>query len=76
MVLGVNLHDKKEDIDSFYRRNKPDYKTVLEGSNVAEAYGIGFYPVVVLLDKQGKVVYTGGIDEQVLGKHIQDALKQ
>lgn len=75
MVLGVNLHDKKEDIDSFYRRNKPDYKTVFEGGNVAEAYGIGFYPVVVLLDKQGKVVYTGGIDEQVIGKHIQDALK-
>ncbi|MHC2991787.1 hypothetical protein OB13_09390 [Pontibacter sp. HJ8] len=76
MVLGINLHDKKEDVDNFYSRNKPGYQTVLEGGKVAEAYGVGFYPVVVLLDKQGKVVYTGGIDEQVLGKHIQEALKQ
>ncbi|QCR21373.1 TlpA disulfide reductase family protein [Pontibacter sp. SGAir0037] len=56
IVLGVNLHDRKEDVDSFYQKNRPNYRTVLDGGKVAEEYGIDAYPVVVLIDKQGKVI--------------------
>jgi thiol-disulfide isomerase/thioredoxin len=74
-VLGVNLYDSQQDVESFYQKNRPNYKTVLEGGKVAEEYGIGSYPMVVLLDKQGKVLYTGGLDEQEIVKYVQQALK-
>lgn len=74
VVLGVNLHDREEDIANFYQLNKPAYKTVYQGAKVAEAYGIGQYPEVVLLDKGGRVLYAGGVDEQLIGKLVQKAL--
>jgi thiol-disulfide isomerase/thioredoxin len=74
-VLGINVHDKAQDIEAFYQRNKPGYNTLYQGSRVAEAYGIGHYPTVVLLDKAGKVIYLGGLDVQEIEKLLQLALK-
>lgn len=76
VVLGVNLHDKVEDIQNFNQRTKPNYKTVYKGQKVAEEYGIGFFPTIVLLGKKGKVLFHGEFNEADLNSLILKALKE
>ena len=76
VVLGVNLHDKKEDIHNFNQRTNPNYETVYDGQQVAEAYGVSFYPTIVLLNKKGQVLSHGELDESALNHLIMKALRE
>lgn len=76
VVLGVNLHDKVEDIHYFNQRTEPAYQTVYKGQKVAEEYGVGFFPTIVLLDKGGRVLYNGELREPALNGLILKALKE
>jgi thiol-disulfide isomerase/thioredoxin len=76
VVLGVNLHDKMEDIHNFNQRTKPNYKTVYDGQKVAEEYGVSFYPTIILLNKNGQVLSYGELNESALNNLILKALKE
>ncbi|MDO6391168.1 TlpA disulfide reductase family protein [Pontibacter sp. BT731] len=76
VVLGVNLHDNKEEIHNFNQRTKPAYKTVYDGQRIGEAYGVSFYPTIVVLDKKGKVLAHGELNESALNDIILKALKE
>jgi thiol-disulfide isomerase/thioredoxin len=58
-LVSINAWDKKEQIDFFYKREKPLYKMLYNGEAMAKALGIDGYPVVILIDKTGKVIYSG-----------------
>lgn len=59
----VNAHDSKDDIDEFYERNSPLFKTVSdEKGKVTTNFGIDAFPQIVLIDKESKVIYAGRID--------------
>ena len=36
------------------------------GAEIAKELGVGFYPTAILIDKNGKVVYAGGFNHQVI----------
>ncbi len=74
-VIGINAHDNKEDISNFYQRTKPNYKTVQDNMKVTNAYGVQAFPLVVLLDKKGIVLYSGDFDQERVDKLIKAALK-
>lgn len=65
-LLSINSHDKKEDIDFFFKREKPVYKMLYNGSGLAKELGVEGYPTAVLLDKTGKVLYAGEFDRTKL----------
>jgi len=74
-VVGINVHDTKEEINGFYQRNKPNFKTVYDNGFVADNYGIDGFPTVVLIDKKGMVIYSGNYDYTKLDMLVQNALK-
>jgi thiol-disulfide isomerase/thioredoxin len=74
-IIGINGQDSKENMNKFYKRLKPNYKTVVDNMNVTESYGIDAFPQVVLLDKKGIVIYAGDYDQSQLNKFIQKALR-
>ncbi|MES2275343.1 MAG: TlpA disulfide reductase family protein [Bacteroidota bacterium] len=65
-LLAINAYDKKEDVAFFYKREKPVYKMLYTGAAMAKSLGVGGYPTVILLDKSGKVIYSGGFDHDKL----------
>lgn len=75
VVLGVNAHDTEEGINSFYKKNRPHYKSVFKGKGVSEAYGVGYFPAIVLLDKAGRVLYQGEYDQKKIEGLIRTALQ-
>lgn len=63
-LLAINAYDKKEDVAFFYIRERPNYKMLYMGKTFAKQMGVSGYPTVVLVDKAGKVIYTGGFDHE------------
>ena len=61
-IIGINARDPKENIEKFKRKNKSNYAIAYDGEATAEKYGVIAFPVVVLLDKAGKVIYSGAFD--------------
>jgi peroxiredoxin len=76
-VIGVNGHDGPEDIRLFYQRNQPGYRTMADkNGSIATAYGVDGFPTVVLVGRDGKVLYVGEVDRAKLETLIAAALKQ
>lgn len=57
-MLSINMYDPKATIESFKRKNKPEYPILTGGDSVAPAYGVNSYPAFVLVDRSGNVVYS------------------
>ncbi|WP_343307402.1 TlpA disulfide reductase family protein [Chitinophaga niabensis] len=71
-VFAINVHDTPADIALFAKNNKATYKMLYNGKKVAEQYGIDAYPMVVIVDKAGKVAYVGSVNKTA----IDDILKR
>lgn len=74
-VVGINSEDNNKDIELFYKKNTPVFKTVVGNSKINEAYGIDAFPTVVLIDKKGVVLYSGNLDIENLQTLIENNLK-
>ena len=74
-VVGINSEDNNKDIESFYKRNIPVFKTVVGDLKISEAYGIDAFPTVVLIDKNGVVLYSGNLDIEKIQTLIEKNLK-
>lgn len=73
-VVGINSEDNNKNIELFYKRNIPIFKTVFGDSKINEAYGIDAFPTVVLIDKKGIVLYSGNLDIKKLQTLIENNL--
>jgi thiol-disulfide isomerase/thioredoxin len=73
-VLGINCHDTKQDVIGFMKKYRPHYRILTDGKEISEAYGVNAYPTIVLLDKNGKVLYAGDWDESKVDGLIDKAL--
>ena len=74
-IVGINVNDAKEDVQNFYQKHKPDFKSVYDNGKVTNDYGVGAFPTVVLLNKNGVVLYSGDFDQERIEKLIGAALK-
>lgn len=75
-IVGINRHDTKEDMDFFYRKHQPRFKTVNDNNGkVTVEYGVDAFPTIVLIDKQGTVLFAGSFDDQQIEELIRTALK-
>lgn len=62
-LLAVNATDSKELINLFIKNTKSKLSILYQGEEVAKKYGVVGYPTVVLIGKDGKVLYSGGFDQ-------------
>lgn len=60
--MTINTHDTKEIINLFIKKNQPIYPILYQGAEVANSYGIYYFPSIVLIDKKGKIIYSGHFD--------------
>jgi thiol-disulfide isomerase/thioredoxin len=73
--VAINVHDQPETIASFKNRNKPVYTILIEGEATGDAYGVGGYPAIVLIGKDGTIAYTSmGVFEKELESAIEASL--
>ncbi|OKL39096.1 TlpA family protein disulfide reductase [Pontibacter flavimaris] len=69
-LLAINVFDPPELIEQFRQKTKPAYPTLYHGETVANTYGISYYPAVVLISKEGSVLYAGHFDQERLEELI------
>lgn len=72
--IAINAHDSKQEVEKFNQRNKVPYETLYGGTAVAEKYGIGGFPTVVLIGKDGKILYNDGFNPGTIDSLIKNAL--
>jgi thiol-disulfide isomerase/thioredoxin len=75
-IISINPYDSERMIVNFIDKNSPLFRILWKGSEIAKSYGITYFPTVILLDKESKVLYSGvfGIDDQKLEGLIVQAL--
>ena len=73
-ILGINTWDLQKDIAWFCNKHKVGYDILMNGKELAERYGIDAFPTMVLIDKEGKVLYSGGFDQSRIEELIEKAL--
>ncbi len=73
-LLGVNTWDLQNDIAWFCNKHKVGYNILMNGKHLAKNYGIDTFPTIVLIDKEGKVLYSGGFDQLKIEELIEKAL--
>jgi len=74
-ILSINTWDSKKDIGWFCNKHKVTYQVLMNGKDIAEKYGASGFPTVILLDKQGKVLYSAtGFDYSKIENLIEKAL--
>lgn len=56
--FGVTF-DEKAKVENFLGKVKYDYTIVPDSKNLCDKFGIKFYPTTLVIDKKGKIVYTG-----------------
>ncbi len=67
VVLGIdsNTNEKIEDIKKVTEVRKVNYPILLDpGNKVADQFGAITTPHVFILDKEGKLIYEGAVDDQ------------
>lgn len=69
-LLSINNSDPKEVIRSFKEKYGVKYPILYEGAPISKMYGIDGYPAVVLIGKDGKVIFAGHAEESILEEMI------
>jgi thiol-disulfide isomerase/thioredoxin len=76
-LMSINVHDQAKTIAAFKNRNKPVYTILTEGEATGDAYGVGGYPAIVLIGKDGKIAYSAmGLFEKELESAIKASLEK
>ena len=66
-VVGINTLDSKKNMEWFYANHHPKFKTVNDkDGKIMTDYGVEGFPMFVLIDPKGTVLYSGIFDEAKL----------
>lgn len=70
-IVSINSYDASKDVKWFCEKFGVDYTVLTNGRNVAERYGVAGFPSFFILDKTGKIIYTGsGFEKSMKGELI------
>ena len=76
-VLGVNFQEQDEtDPNDFLKSKGGTYLTVLNGDKIAQVYGATSVPAFVVINREGKVVFTAREYNPNVGKQLTEAIEQ
>lgn len=57
-IISINAYDSKKDIDWFVNKHKIEYPVLLNGRDIATAYGVSGFPSFFLINKSGTIIYS------------------
>lgn len=63
-LMAVNIYDSPELLNLFIESKKPGYQIIQKGEDAANLLGVDRYPLIVLLDKNNVVIYSGGFEPE------------
>lgn len=73
-LLTVNIADSEKQIELFIELTKPAFPIIYQGESIAKQYGVWFYPTVVLIGEDGKIIYSGEFEktkiEELIGQNL------
>ena len=76
ILLYIDIGESKKKVEAFVRENSIPYPVLLdEKSQAASAYKVYGIPTVFLIDRQGKVVFSGSAARGFLVGKIETLLK-
>lgn len=58
--FGITFSEK-EKVEKLLKSVKYDYIPVTDSQNLCDRFGIRFYPTTLVINKEGKIVYTGDV---------------
>ena len=61
-LVAINADDTKDIIQKFAKNNQAKFQILYGGKETAESYGVDGFPTIVLIDKTGKVIYSGAFE--------------
>ncbi len=70
-MLSLNFHDNKEFIEKFLTKHSIDFEVLYNGENIAKQYGVNYAPCIILIDKKGEVIYSGGFENKIIDDILQ-----
>lgn len=75
-IITINTLDPVSDVAFFHKREKPRYKMLYKGKELSRKLGIESrgYPTVVMMGKDGKVIYAGDFAMEKIEKLIEKNL--
>jgi thiol-disulfide isomerase/thioredoxin len=74
-LLSINAEDSRKDVAFFFMREHPAYQMLYSGKALATQLGVPAYPTVIIVDGNGKVLYSGvGFDQEAIERIIQKQL--
>lgn len=73
VFVGINTADNPERAEAFAKSHELPYPSVFDGGEVADAYGAGSLPTLVVIDPAGRIA---DVNVGVLGpSELEDAIK-
>ena len=57
-VVSITSHNTKEEIEQFVKKHGVTYPVLLNGKDIAKKYGLNGFPIIFIIDKSGKVLYS------------------
>lgn len=69
-LLAVNIANSENQIGLFIEKFKPEFPILYQGESIAKQYGVYFYPTIVLVGKDGKVIYSGEFNTEKIDELI------
>lgn len=68
-VLGINVQESKAKVESFLKKKGVSYPVVLDSDgSVARLYNVRGIPTIVLVEKDGSILYYGHSVEEMTNK--------
>lgn len=58
--FGITFSEKQK-VEKFLERVTYDYTIIADAKDLCDKFGIRFYPTTLIIDKKGKIVYTGDV---------------
>lgn len=71
-ILAINTDDSETMANTFIKAHKTTYDVFWgNDASINNAYGVSSFPMVVLVDQAGTVVYSGDLDEEKISALIE-----
>jgi thiol-disulfide isomerase/thioredoxin/outer membrane lipoprotein-sorting protein len=77
-ILSINAFDPVSDVAFFYKRERPGYKMLFNGRELAQRLGVesNGYPTVLIADDTGKLIYAGYFEREKIERLLDNSTKR
>jgi peroxiredoxin len=75
-IISINSYDPVEDVSWFYNKYNINYPVLLNGKEIAEKYGVSGFPAFFIIDKKGKIIYSGAGYDNLMQSEMESVIEK